>query len=364
MGKYYTAVEATKELRVRNQLQASYRFNTVRTSLSAASGLGTLKPRMSSAYLESGSGLHYSGDDWFFILGNAVMRAVGEGLIKRSRPTGSLTPIDILHVGGTTGTICLFSGLDNHIGKLDTSDLTTGDDTWTSFNGWDGNNVTDGRIIATGTALIAVVKTGAGTTSEIRRTTTLNLSADWTSIAVPSDWYNFANATPVQLSRSPDTGTIIAVPSGGDRVLRSTNDGVSWTTPTIPNGGRYGIAAGNGRWVIGGPGTGSEVLVSLDDGVTWLSVDWAGPPIQSNVVFANGRFYGDTGYTIISSADGVTWEHASSYTGGIGASCVGVSSSGQVAHLKVQSSWTNLGGGVEERLMLRTTGWLPDGAVL
>jgi photosystem II stability/assembly factor-like uncharacterized protein len=90
----------------------------------------------------------------------------------------------------------------------------------------------------------------------------------WTNVFVDTNYERYRTG-----ARNPTTGTICLPGSGGTHIVRSTNDGVSFTEVFTNNGtsGMYAIACdGVSKWVaVGDFGT---VLYSTNDGLTW---QWA-----------------------------------------------------------------------------------------
>ena len=87
-------------------------------------------------------------------------------------------------------------------------------------------------------------------------------------------------------------------------------DGFNWElVPSPYKAGTYGVAYGNGTWVI--TGNGANLLIKYStDGITWNN-NTSNAASSEKVFFSNGYFftkkYG-TDNDILRSTDGITWE--------------------------------------------------------
>lgn len=108
-------------------------------------------------------------------------------------------------------------------------------------------------------------------------------------------------------------GVFVAVASGGNRAARSTNNGVTWSAVTLPEGADWSsVAYGKGIFVAVAQSDSSltQTAYSTDDGQTWISGSFAGG--CKSVTYGNNRFvaiaggYGGAQNTFI-SFDGITW---------------------------------------------------------
>lgn len=102
--------------------------------------------------------------------------------------------------------------------------------------------------------------------------------------------------------------------AGYQNVLRSTNEGDSWTTVYSNSGETFtGLAYGNGRFVTGGyDGGGSFLRYSTDGGQTWTTANTAANTYLK-IKYVNNRFFA-LGYDnntyeskIMYSVDGIAW---------------------------------------------------------
>ncbi len=99
-------------------------------------------------------------------------------------------------------------------------------------------------------------------------------------------------------------GLFVAVGDGG--TIKTTSDGISWTTVTSGiSDGLQAIAYGKQRFVAA---AGSQILTS-PDGVTWTKQVTPGIVNKmQTLAFGDGRFLGvDSGLKVFTSLDGVSW---------------------------------------------------------
>src|SRR5690606_8887050 len=109
------------------------------------------------------------------------------------------------------------------------------------------------------------------------------------------------------LSVAYGNGTFVAVAGNGtDRVMTSTDNGLTWTARSAPLAGWGGVTYGNGTFVAVASGGG--VTTSTDDGVTWTA-QTAPNSAWRAVTFANGTFVAvSTGGAVMTSTDGLDWD--------------------------------------------------------
>lgn len=97
------------------------------------------------------------------------------------------------------------------------------------------------------------------------------------------------------LCRAPN-GMLFATPLFGTAVLKSVDNGATWTTiTTLTLVGAYGIAYGNGVLVVIDNASGMVAWRSADFGATWASVALT----PSHVVSDNGNLLFGAGYFVV-----------------------------------------------------------------
>jgi hypothetical protein len=118
--------------------------------------------------------------------------------------------------------------------------------------------------------------------------------------------WNWA-ATMIPLYNVVAYGDGVWIGVAGNRVIRSTDDGVTWSDVIVPDGGWRSVAYGNGVWVaVASSGT-NRVMRSTDGGVTWNAV---GSPLLNpiDVAYGNGVWIAVGNSRAMRSTDGgITW---------------------------------------------------------
>ena len=105
-------------------------------------------------------------------------------------------------------------------------------------------------------------------------------------------------------------GDNLFVAVGNDKTVRTSQDGISWTTRASnnPDWALFGVAWGDGRYVAVGGGDSNQALTSTD-GLSWSpqTVVEASLTLES-VAWGAGQFVavGENG-AVFSSLDGITW---------------------------------------------------------
>jgi hypothetical protein len=94
-------------------------------------------------------------------------------------------------------------------------------------------------------------------------------------------------------------GLYVMVGYQNGRVMTSP-DGINWTVRVSPSGSPWGIAYGNGKFVV----VGNNVLLTSTDGINWAS--HTAPAFLYKVIYANGMFVA-VGAMTATSVDGVNW---------------------------------------------------------
>ena len=143
-----------------------------------------------------------------------------------------------------------------------------------------------------------------------------NLGITWSPVTVNNrSWYSVAHGNGVWIAVSLDTT------AGSTQVMRSVDDGVSWGEPgvTQPNPAQYiSIAYASGRWVAVDFGN-QKIITSTNDGLTWSEIGPADGYTPSSTtdpwtsVASNGKgtwiavANNSTNENLISTDNGVTW---------------------------------------------------------
>jgi len=112
-------------------------------------------------------------------------------------------------------------------------------------------------------------------------------------------------------------GVWVAVSQGGANLMRSTDGGVSWGAVAAAEANPWmSVAYGNGVWIAVSPGGANRLMRSIDDGVTWTSVgvaDGVEASSWKSVAYGNGVWVavaqgGVANQQIMRSTDGgVSW---------------------------------------------------------
>ena len=105
-------------------------------------------------------------------------------------------------------------------------------------------------------------------------------------------------------------GDNLFVAVGNNKTVRTSSNGISWTTRANinPDWALFGVAWGDGRFVAVGGGDSNQALTSTD-GVTWTPQTVADEHLELNsVAWGAGKFVamGQNG-KVFSSLDGITW---------------------------------------------------------
>lgn len=174
---------------------------------------------------------------------------------------------------------------------------------WTSIPGVTGFKVNFGN----GNFMIII---GGGTGQTSIKTSPDGIN--WTTRTVPSgNWTVGGAANGVYLIASGGDADIVADPG-----LRST-DLINWTTTTMPDTGGTptsynSIAFGNSTFVATALATGS-VAYSLNNGSTWIATTHPAINFAVEVIFALNKFWLITSVgNLATSTDGITWLSAGS----------------------------------------------------
>lgn len=144
----------------------------------------------------------------------------------------------------------------------------------------------------------------------------------------------------------------VSVTNAGN-VTAYSSDGVSWSSGSLPTTQAWlGIAYGNGIFVTVGStsaGAATNLYATSTDGITWTSRTFPSSLAFVDVTFGNGKFVAiASGGTPRVSTDGITWTNGTlsmsgteSIAYGNGA-YVAVSSNGQTAYSTDGVNWTKV----------------------
>ena len=128
----------------------------------------------------------------------------------------------------------------------------------------------------------------------------------WSAVAASeaNSWYSVAYGD----------GVWVAVASGGtNRVMRSTDDGVTWTAVAVTETANdwLSVAYGDGVWVAVSYDGINQVMRSTDDGATWTAVAATEDNEWYSVAYGNGVWvavsYDGINQVMRSTDDGATW---------------------------------------------------------
>lgn len=160
--------------------------------------------------------------------------------------------------------------------------------TWTSSSSLPNSGPWTDIVFANG-AFIAI--------SEVSNTAASSIDGlSWSTVSVTSPSIIGAGRT-----------GFIAAQTGTSLAYRTTNNGSSWSSLTLPTSGAWtGIAFGGSTWVIISELT---FLYSTDNGDTWSSATIPSAAEWTSVAYGNGRFVAiSTADTAAAySLDGITW---------------------------------------------------------
>lgn len=165
--------------------------------------------------------------------------------------------------------------------------------TWTSITGTTGGSYWQGAAYGNGTWILTA---GGGSTYGVAYSTN---ATSWTRVGVTiKSW----------MAATYGNGVFVVVGTNG-AVMRSTNNGVSWTDgANILSESWRSIAYGNGKFVAVNSGN-NTIAYSTNDGVSWTTVAGAAVPNSPrDIHFANGLFVAvGAGGGVSTSTNGTTW---------------------------------------------------------
>ena len=117
--------------------------------------------------------------------------------------------------------------------------------------------------------------------------------------------------------RSVAYGNEVWVAVTASRVMRSTNDGQTWTSETVGAPRWSSVAYGDGVWVAVNMDSTDQVMRSTNDGVTWVSVTAPQSNRRTSVAYGGDGVWiavssdGNSSRVMRSTNEGVTWEATS-----------------------------------------------------
>jgi hypothetical protein len=102
--------------------------------------------------------------------------------------------------------------------------------------------------------------------------------------------------------------------SGTNRVMRSTDDGVTWTAVNVQANLWQSVAYGNGLWIAVASSGGNRVMRSATAGLTWLPLAATQANLWQSVAYGNGVWVAvasnGTDQVMYSTNGGINWTTA------------------------------------------------------
>ena len=139
-------------------------------------------------------------------------------------------------------------------------------------------------------------------TNQVMRST--NNGVSWSSVSVPAtSWAAIAygNGVWIAVASSPVDGLL----------MRSTDDGVTWSSISVSIAAWESVAYGNGVWIAVAPGGDAQIMRSTNDGVTWTDITAPATNHWRSVAYGNNVWIAvastGTNRVMRSTNDGVTW---------------------------------------------------------
>lgn len=134
---------------------------------------------------------------------------------------------------------------------------------------------------------------------------------EWTSVSAPADsaWRSVAYGNGVWIAVGPSAPDPAV---NTNRVMRSTDGGLTWSTVSVAQGSWTSVAYGNGVWVAVSSETGdaNQVIRSTDGGLSWTAHSAAEANTWLSVAYGNGVWVAvssDGTNQVMRSTDGLTW---------------------------------------------------------
>ena len=237
----------------------------------------TLTPR--STFINGSPGAHYLQS---VTVSNIPTSCYGDDFTINAYGDSSSTPLALFNSTSTDAVVY------NNNGTFQKGKGSTG---LTVSSGSGAFTITFTNPVAQSSSVFKLtIRSSLDQTIWVSRSSTASQMGDWTSVA-------YGN------------GTFVAVAQSGSYYVKTSPDGITWTTRTAATAQTWNnVAYGNGIFVAVSSccGSGNRAMTSTD-GITWtsragLSYDW------NAVAYGNGIFVavGDGGY-VMTSPDGITW---------------------------------------------------------
>ena len=237
----------------------------------------TLTPR--STFINGSPGAHYLQS---VTVSNIPTSCYGYDFTINAYDNSSSTPLALFETSTTSAVIY------NNAGTFQKGIGSTG---LTVSSGSGAFTITFTNPVAQSSSVFKLtIRSSLDQTIWVSRPSTASQMGDWSSVA-------YGN------------GTFVAVAQSGSYYVKTSPDGITWTTRTAATAQYWNnVAYGNGIFVAVSTccGSGNRAMTSTD-GITWtsragLSYDW------NAVAYGNGMFVavGESGH-VMTSPDGITW---------------------------------------------------------
>lgn len=219
----------------------------------------------------------------------------------------------------TDTSVTKISSTSNRVAWLDNTFVIVNQSSNATQISTDGTNFSVGGNLsasATWTGLAAgyigstphfvAVRSGANTANY-----SINNGVSWTSSSLP------ANSTTNWNSVAYHNGVFVAVRSSDNSAARSTDGGINWSSVTLPNSGSWIDVAGGtidnlDIWIAIASST-STAAISINNGLTWTSLTLPTSTSWQTIAYGNNRFIAVAQNTAIAaySTNGFNWTQVS-----------------------------------------------------